>query len=151
MADIPQANNENDGQSAPKQIVFGNLGGLEKLITNIIDKNKNQIPDFLEKLDIAKVKINGRTFSSWSEVAAEFKNLSSTAAPNAPLNISYDDKAITSDTQITGQAANRKSASPAWPGETKAIHVGGGFAFFKILLILAGLGIMAYYIYKLVS
>ncbi len=142
--------------SDPKELVFANLGGLPKFVQYIIDRNKNQIPDVLENIDVKKLKINGKSFNSWNEVVAEFKNMKKFSAKGQPLDISLGGKKIETKNPATISIGNKQKpladlSQAMHQKEQKPIKIGGGFTVIKILLALAAIVAIIYYIYKLAS
>jgi len=153
---MTQPINEKPDNSDPKELIFANMGGLPKIIQNIIDKNKNSIPDVLENIDVKKLKINGKSFNNWNQVLGAFKNLKNSSAKGQPLDITLGDKKIEQKKPaLITIDRNQKTKTDSMqathtPGQ-KPIKIGGSFTFLKILLALAAVGIIIYYISKMAS
>ncbi len=153
---MDQPLNQKPDNSDPKELVFGSLGGLPKIVQRIIDKNQNNIPDVIENIDVKKLKINGKSFNNWNEVVAEFKKIKSSSVKGQPLDIQLNGNKIDQKKPplVTIGKNRQKPDSPSQPflnDKPKPIKVGGSFTFIKILLALAAIVAIIYYIYKLAS
>ena len=152
---MTQPPNEKPNNFDPQNIISASMGGLPKFIQRIIDKNGNNIPDVIENIDVKKLKVNGKSFTNWQQVIAEFKNIKN-SSQTKPLDISLGQKQETQN-KPAGFSIEKKQQAPSslsrpfQNDKPKPIKVGGGFAFIKILLALATIGIVIYYISKAAS
>ena len=110
----------------------------------------------MEKLDVTKLRVNGKSFTGWNQVIAEFKNMKSGSSNVQPLDISYngrqfDEKKPSLINIEKKQTLSSSSLQAAHENGQKPIKIGGGFTFLKIILALAAVGIIIYYIYKFAS
>lgn len=143
--------------SDPKELVFANLGGLPKIVQRIIDRNQNNIPDVLENIDVKKLKVNGKSFTSWNEVVAEFKNIQKSSTKTQPLDISFGGTKIETKKKPATITIGKSTKTLKDPMQIqheagqKPLKVGGGFTVIKILLALGAIGVVIYYIIKYAS
>jgi len=150
---MTQPINQKPDNSDPKNLVFANLGGLPKFVQDMIDRNKNQIPDFLENLNLKDIQINGKTFNTWNEVMNEFKKYKQ---GSKPVSIKFKGKEL-NQKKPAGVTFEKKPKQQIDPKqaihekEQRPIKIGSGFTIIKILLALAAIVALIYYIYKLAS